>query len=143
MKSVRHAKKNKKFDVLIDLYQPILSTMGFEATIIAKALSTGFLDLNKLIDLCVLDISTSTYDSGVGFRNNEPDGATTSSDGVDVGTCFLQDSCRAIGIGSLCSDNDRVEKDERLAKRRACKTKKNIRHSIANATCLRIICSKI
>jgi len=105
IKSVRLSKPKKKFDVLLDLYQPLLRNMGFEAAIVAKALSTGSLDLNKLIDQCLNDCA--------------PDAGDSTEDGAQ----FLYDSYRAIGLETECADNNQVEKQKRLAKRRACKKK--------------------
>jgi hypothetical protein len=105
IKSVKLAKTKKKFDVLLDLYQPLLRNMGFEAAVVAKALSTGCLDLNKLIDQCL------------------PDSAPDANDSIEGGDQFLYESYRAIGLETDCADNNQVEKHKRLAKRRACKKK--------------------
>lgn len=110
IKSGRLAKAKKKFDVFLDLYQPLLLNMGFEAAVVAKALSTGILDLNKLIDQCM------------------PDSATAASDSIESGVDFLHDSYRAIGLEIDCTDNNRVEKDKRLATRRACKKKRSVHY---------------
>jgi hypothetical protein len=107
IKSVRLSKTIKKFDVLLDLYQPLLCHMGFDAAVVAKALSSGSLDLNNLIDKCL------------------PDSAADNNNNTEGNTRFLYNSYRAIGLEKECADNNHVEKHKRLAKRRACKKKRS------------------
>jgi hypothetical protein len=81
--------------------------MGFDAAVVAKALSSGSLDLNNLIDKCL------------------PDSAADNNNNTEGNTRFLYNSYRAIGLEKECADNNHVEKHKRLAKRRACKKKRS------------------
>ena len=45
-KSGKSAKTNKPFDLLKDLYKPLLLNMGFEASVVTASLSHGVRDLN-------------------------------------------------------------------------------------------------
>ena len=49
----KNKKEKKEFDLLEDLYKPLLLTMGFDEGVVKAVLNVGVLDLNWIVDQCL------------------------------------------------------------------------------------------
>jgi len=52
-KQTKNKREKKNFDLLEDLYKPLLLTMGFDEGVVKAVLNVGVLDLNWIVDQCL------------------------------------------------------------------------------------------
>ena len=85
-RDIKKKKEKKAFDLLQDLYKPLLLTMGFDAEIVTAVLNTAH-DLNWIVDHCLhasLEVELS--------------GKPTDCD-------YLEKNCETIGLALRSTDD--------------------------------------